>query len=64
MVAQASPASHLGDHRRTAMLYNTLQTTLAFAPAPEDLEEVFFDIPVVTFAPFPGDDEESEQGEP
>lgn len=46
------------------MLYNTLQTTLAFAPAPEDLEEVFFDIPVVTFAPFPGDDEESEQGEP
>ncbi len=45
------------------MLFNTLQTTLAFAPAPEDLDEVFFDAPVVTFAP-QRDDEESEQGEP
>jgi hypothetical protein len=42
-------------------------TTLAFAPAPEDLEEVFFDTPALTFAaprtPRP-DDEEAEQGEP
>jgi hypothetical protein len=46
------------------MLFNALQTTLAFAPAPDDLDEVFFDAPIVTFAPVPADDEESEQGEP
>jgi hypothetical protein len=46
------------------MLINTLQTTLAFAPAPEDLDEVFFDTPVVAFTPPVRDDEESEQGEP
>ena len=41
-----------------------MQTTLAFAPAPEDLDEVFFDAPVVIFAPPVRDDEESEPGEP
>jgi hypothetical protein len=41
-----------------------MQTTLAFAPAPDDLDEVYFDAPVVTFAPRPVDDEESEPGEP
>jgi len=46
------------------MLINALQTTLAFAPMPEDFEEVFFDAPVIAFAPPPRDDEESEQGEP
>jgi hypothetical protein len=46
------------------MLINTLQTTLAFAPAPEDLDEVYFDAPVIAFAPAERDDEESEQGEP
>lgn len=46
------------------MLINTLQTTLAFAPAPEDLEEVYFDTPVVAFAPPADDSEESEQEEP
>lgn len=46
------------------MLINTLQTTLAFAPAPEDLEEVYFDAPVIAFAPLDRDEEESEQGEP
>lgn len=46
------------------MLINTLQTTLAFAPAPEDLDEVFFDIPVIASTPAERDDEESEQGEP
>ena len=46
------------------MLFNTLQTTLAFAPAPEDLDDAPFDTPVIAFAPHPADDEESEQGEP
>ncbi|MDZ4087337.1 MAG: hypothetical protein U1E69_11105 [Tabrizicola sp.] len=46
------------------MLINALQTTLAFSPAPEDLDEVFFDAPVIAFAPTQRDDEESEQGEP
>ena len=41
-----------------------MQTTLAFAPAPEDLDEVYFDAPVITRAPQPADDEESEPGEP
>lgn len=46
------------------MLFNALQTTLAFAPAPEDLDEVFFDAPVIASAPPERDDEESEPGEP
>jgi hypothetical protein len=46
------------------MFINTLQTTLAFAPAPEDLDEVYFDTPVLAFAPPVERDEESEQGEP
>jgi hypothetical protein len=46
------------------MLFTTPQTTLAFAPAPEDLEEVFFDAPVIAFAPAERDEEESEPGEP
>ena len=46
------------------MLYNALQTTLAFAPEPEDLDEVYFDVPIVAFAPVMPDDEESEPGEP
>ncbi len=46
------------------MLFNALQTTLAFAPAPDDLDEVYFDAPVLSFAPPLRDDEESEQGEP
>lgn len=46
------------------MLFDTLQTTLAFAPAPEDLDDIDFDAPVIAFTPAPADDEESEQGEP
>lgn len=46
------------------MLLNALQTTLAFAPAPEDLDEVYFDAPIVVFAPPDRDAEESEPGEP
>lgn len=45
------------------MLFTTPQTTLAFAPAPEDLDDIDFRAPVVTFRPS-GDDEESEPGEP
>ncbi len=42
-----------------------MQTTLAFAPAPEDLSDIDFAIPVMTAAPpLCDDDEESEQGEP
>jgi hypothetical protein len=33
------------------MLFNTLQTTLAFAPAPEDLDDIDFRTPVIAFAP-------------
>ncbi len=46
------------------MLILVPQTTLAFAPAPEDLEEIFFDAPIVAFAPPDRDAEESEPGEP
>ena len=46
------------------MLTLTTQTTLAFAPAPEDLEDVSFDAPVLAFAPPDHDAEESEPGEP
>ena len=45
------------------MLFTTPQTTLAFAPVPEDLDDIEFRAPVVTFRP-PADDEESEPGEP
>lgn len=45
------------------MLTNTLQTTLAFAPAAEDLDDIDFTAPVIAFRP-PADDEESDPGEP
>jgi hypothetical protein len=45
------------------MLFNALQTTLAFAPVPEDLDDIDFRAPVIAFRP-PADDEESEPGEP
>ena len=47
-----------------------MQTTLAFAPLPEDLTDIDLDAPLLTAAP-PSDpaapdpdEEESEQGEP
>lgn len=46
------------------MLFTTPQTTLAFAPEPEDLEEIFFDAPVLAFTRPDNDAEESEPGEP
>jgi hypothetical protein len=46
------------------MLFTTPQTTLAFAPAPEDLEEIFFDAPVLAFAAPDNDAEEFEPCEP
>jgi hypothetical protein len=46
------------------MLTNALQTTLAFAPAPEDLDDIDFTAPVIAFRPPLRDDEESEPGEP
>ena len=46
------------------MLFNTLQTTLAFAPAPEDLDDIDFTTPVIAFTPPVRDDEDSEPGEP
>jgi hypothetical protein len=49
--------------RRTAMLMIPPQTTLAFAPAPEDLEDIDFTAPIIALAPA-RDDEESEPGEP
>jgi hypothetical protein len=45
------------------MLFSALQTTLAFAPAPEDLDDIDFRAPVVTFRS-PAGDEEAEPGEP
>jgi hypothetical protein len=44
------------------MLFNALQTTLAFAPVPEDLDDIDFTAPVIISRPI--DDEESEPGEP
>jgi hypothetical protein len=41
-----------------------MQTTLAFAPTPEDLDEVYFDAPIMTLVPSAPEEEESEQGEP
>ena len=46
------------------MLINALQTTLAFAPLPEDLEDIDIDAPVITFRAAADADEESEPGEP
>jgi hypothetical protein len=46
------------------MLLQALQTTLAFAPAPEDLDDIDFHAPVIAFSPPARDDEESEPGEP
>jgi hypothetical protein len=45
------------------MLMQTVQTTLAFAPSPEDLEDIDFTAPIIALSPA-RDDEESEQGEP
>lgn len=45
------------------MLFAAPQTTLAFAPAPEDLEDIDFTVPVIGLSPT-RDDEESEPGEP
>lgn len=41
-----------------------MQTTLAYAPTPDDLDEVHFDIPIITLAAPQTEDEEAEQGEP
>lgn len=46
------------------MLILTTQTTLAFAPAPEDLDDVYFDSPVVAFAEQQRDDEDSQPAQP
>jgi hypothetical protein len=46
------------------MLFNTLQTTLAFAPELEDLDDIQFEPPVLAFSPPGSDEEESEPGEP
>lgn len=40
------------------------QTTLAFAPAPEDLEDIDLHAPVMTGSPPLRDDAESAPGEP
>jgi hypothetical protein len=45
------------------MLITALQTTLAFAPAAEDLNDIDFTAPILAFRP-PVEDEESEPGEP
>lgn len=41
-----------------------MQSTLAFAPTAEDLEDDFFVPPVLTFAPRPSPDEEDQQTAP
>ena len=42
-----------------------MQTTLAYAPTPEDLaDEHFFEAPVIYSGQAATDDEEAEQGEP
>jgi hypothetical protein len=46
------------------MLMQSLQTTLAFAPAPEDLDDIDFTAPIIALSPPSRDDEESEPGEP
>jgi hypothetical protein len=45
------------------MLILVSQTTLAFAPGPEDMEDIDFSVPVIALAPA-RDDEECEPGEP
>jgi hypothetical protein len=45
------------------MLMLPLQTTLAFVPAPEDLDDIDFSAPIIVLAR-EKDDEESEPGEP
>ena len=45
------------------MLTPPLPTTLAFAPAPEDLDDIDFTAPIIALAP-QRDDEENEPGEP
>jgi hypothetical protein len=45
------------------MLMTRPQTTLAFAPSPDDLEDIDFGAPIIALAPA-RDEEESEQGEP
>ena len=46
------------------MLTSTFQTTLAFAPSPEDIDDIDFFPPVIAFSPPFQDEEESEPGEP
>lgn len=46
------------------MLMQRPQTTLAFAPAPEDLEDIDFSAPIIALSSPTREDEESEQGEP
>jgi hypothetical protein len=45
------------------MLMLTPQTTLAFAPSAEDMEDIDFTAPIIALAPA-RDDEENEAGEP
>lgn len=40
-----------------------MQTTLAYAPTPQDLDEYMFSAPILV-RPVHDDDEEPEQGEP
>jgi hypothetical protein len=46
------------------MLFNVLHTTLAFAPEPEDLEDIDFTAPIIAQSSLPLDDSEGDQGEP
>jgi hypothetical protein len=41
-----------------------MQTTLAFAPTPEDLSDIILEPPVLAASAPQPDDEQSEQGEP
>jgi len=41
-----------------------MTTTLAFAPEMDDLEEFFFEAPILALPAHPQDSEEPEQGEP
>jgi hypothetical protein len=46
------------------MLLDVLQTTLAFAPVPEDLDDIDFSAPIIALSPPARDDQESEQEDP
>jgi hypothetical protein len=46
------------------MLMTPPQTTLAFAPSPEDMEDIDFAAPIIALGLPTREDEESEQGEP